>query len=150
MKRIVKDRYKLNNSETKELDRIFDIAGEKCRISYVYAVSLIQSYTYIFFKKITPIEKINKWFYKSYFLEEYKNSNGINFYYMNIAAKYLKEKFNINLNDVKDVLLESLNYAQKKCKEEPFDTLEDYLEYIINKGLEEKAINRVYKWITKE
>ena len=66
MKKVNK-RFKLSNEENKELGRIFNIAGERNRLSYVYAVSLIQSTTFIFFKKHTPVEKINKWFYH-YFL----------------------------------------------------------------------------------
>ena len=148
MKKKVNKRFKLSNEENKELDKIFNIAGERSRISYVYAVCLIQSTIYIFFKKNTPIEKINKWFYKSYFIKEYEKGD-INFYYMNIAANYLKEKYNVDFYKIQDILLAKLNYAQKLAKEDTFETLEDYLEYMVNKGLDEKSLDRVYNWIVK-
>lgn len=148
MKKVNK-RFKLSNEENKELGRIFNIAGERNRLSYVYAVSLIQSTTFIFFKKHTPVEKINKWFYKVYFTREYEKGS-INFYYMNITTSYLKEKYNVDFDKIKDILLAKLNYAQKLAKEGTFETLEDYLEYIVNKGLDEQSLDRVYNWIVKE
>ena len=90
MKKKVNKRFKLSNEENRELDKIFNIAGEKSRISYIYAVSLIQSITFIFFKRSTPVEKINKWFYKVYFIRECEKDS-INFYYINITTNYLKE-----------------------------------------------------------
>ena len=148
MKKVNK-RFKLSNEENKELGRIFNIAGERNRLSYVYAVSLIQSTTFIFFKKYTPVEKINKWFYKVYFTRKYEKGS-INFYYMNITTSYLKEKYNVDFDKIKDILLAKLNYAQKLAKEDTFETLEDYLEYIVNKGLDEQSLDRVYNWIVKQ
>lgn len=148
MKKKVNKRFQLSNEENKELDRIFNIAGEKSRLSYVYAVCLIQSTIFIFFKRSTPIEKINKWFYKVYFIKEYE-SGKINFYYIDIVTKYLKEKYNVDFDKVKDILLAKLNYAQELAKEDTFETLEDYLEYMVNKGLDEKSLDRVYNWIVK-
>lgn len=148
MKKKVNRRFQLSNEENKELDRIFNIAGEKSRLSYVYAVCLIQSAIFIFFKRSTPIEKINKWFYKVYFIKEYE-SGKINFYYIDIVTKYLKEKYNVDFDKIKDILLAKLNYAQKLAKEDTFETLEDYLEYMVNKGLDEKSLDRVYNWIVK-
>lgn len=148
MKKKVNKRFKLSNEENKELDKIFNIAGERSRISYVYAICLIQSTIYIFFKKNTPVEKINKWFYKSYFIKEYEKGD-INFYYMNIAANYLKEKYNVDFYKIQDILLAKLNYAQKLAKEDTFETLEDYLEYMVNKGLDKKSLDLVYNWIVK-
>lgn len=148
MKKRVNKRFQLSNEENKELDRIFNIAGEKSRLSYVYAVCLIQSTIFIFFKRSTPIEKINKWFYKVYFIEEYERGK-INFYYIDIVTKYLKEKYNVDFDKIKDILLAKLNYAQKLAKEDTFETLEDYLEYMVNKGLDEKSLDRVYNWIVK-
>ena len=148
MKKKVNKRFQLSGEENRELDRIFNIAGEKSRLSYVYAVCLIQSTIFIFFKRSTPIEKINKWFYKVYFIKEYERGK-INFYYIDIVTKYLKEKYNVDFDKIKDILLAKLNYAQKLAKEDTFETLEDYLEYMVNKGLDEKSLDRVYNWIVK-
>ena len=95
------------------------------------------------------VEKINKWFYKVYFTREYEKGS-INFYYMNITTSYLKEKYNVDFDKIKDILLAKLNYAQKLAKEDTFETLEDYLEYIVNKGLDEQSLDRVYNWIVKQ
>lgn len=148
MKKKINKRFKLSNRENKELDRIFNAAGEKSRLSYIYAVSLIQSTTFIFFKRSTPVEKINKWFYKVYFIRECEKDS-INFYYINIATNYLKEKYNVDFDKIKDILLVKLNYAQKLAKEDTFETLEGYLEYIVNKGLDEKSLDRIYNWVVK-
>lgn len=141
-------RFRLSNSEEKELNEIFNIAGEKVRLSYVYAVCIIQTFTYIFFKKCTPVEKVNKWFYKVYFLKEY-DKELINFYYMDIASSYLKEKFGVDLNLMINILLEKINYAQTFSGSEVFNTLEEYLEYLVNKGLDRKTLDTVYNWIVK-
>lgn len=148
MKKKVNKRFKLSNEENRELDKIFNIAGEKSRISYIYAVSLIQSITFIFFKRSTPVEKINKWFYKVYFIRECEKDS-INFYYINITTNYLKEKYNVDFDKIKDILLAKLNYAQKLAKEDTFETLEGYLEYMVNKGLDKKSLDLVYNWVVK-
>ena len=69
---------------------------------------------------------------------------------MNITTSYLKEKYNVDFDKIKDILLAKLNYAQKLAKEGTFETLEDYLEYIVNKGLDEQSLDRVYNWIVKQ
>lgn len=150
MKKRVNKRFKLNNEDKQRLGKIFNIAGEEARISFIYAVCIIQTTCFIFFNKQVPIEKINKWFLKTYFTNEAKKGV-INFNYMNIAQLFLKEKYLFDLKSNEQLLLDKVNFSEKQInkRKEPFKNLENYLEYLINKGLDQRTLDKIYYWVVK-
>lgn len=147
-------RFKLDRNQYKDLKKIFLQVGEDCRLSYVYASCIIQTIGYNFYnRKSIPIEKIHKWFLTDYFVNQYVGNSQVDFYYMSIASKFLKQKFNFDLLERHDEVLNRINQRELKVgnKEAPFTDLERYCEYVANRGMKhESDQNEIYNFVVKE
>lgn len=142
-----RDRNDLSKDTVKYLDKIFAIAGEENRMKYIASVVIIQTVSYMMLRKSVDISIINRWFINEYLPSFLTKDNIIDFDYIKIASDYLQRKKLINFNNVEQMLLQRLNDVEIKYSKEQFHNWQEYCEYMINFGLDDRTNDKVYKWI---
>ncbi|MBO4516748.1 hypothetical protein J5751_04960 [bacterium] len=140
MKKINKRIQERFNREKEIIELYFKQMTIQQRTSYMFFVCLIQSVYFYLYNRSFLIENIH-----SYFINHYmKNYNGeISLYWEDMAKSLLKDKANIDLDMIKDGLLDRMS----KLYNQDFKTLEQYIEYQLNKKIDDGTFNKICEFI---
>lgn len=139
----IKKIFKQSSEEYKDLDKLFQAMAEEQRLSYLYAVSLIQTTLWYLFNRTVGIEKIHHFFISDYLINN--NPNDISLHYIDITKYYLKKKNFIDYEKVEPGLIERLSKAYKQ----KFNDIEEYLQFYINKKTDDVTFLKVFNFIKK-
>ena len=142
------DRSKMNAEELRKFKLLFAEASSDLRMEFMCAICSIQVVMYLIKNQKIPSQKIDKWFINEYIQEYLKLDLPINFEHENIIKTYLKNKFLIDFDKYKPIVLNAINEGQRKKKEQVFLTWDKWLEFMINYGYGEKQTQKMYNWIT--
>lgn len=144
------DRSKMNAEELRKFKLLFAEVPADLRMEFMCAICGIQVVIYLVKKQKIPSQKIHKWFINEYIQDFLKLDLNINFDHENIIKTYLKNKFLIDFDKYKPIVLNAINEGQRKNKEQVFLTWDNWLEFMINYGYGEKQTQKIYNWITYE
>lgn len=134
----IQNRFK---KEKELLDICFKQMTPQQRLSYMYFVCLIQTSYYYLFNRTIQIETIH-----SFFLNKYINNckDGIlNLDYKDMAVNFLEKTNHINYNLFENNLI----YKLSKSYKQNFKTIEDYLQYYINKRTDDITFDKINKFV---
>ena len=142
-KRIAR-KFKKGNDEYIFLDKIFNSVDEKTRLSYIYAVCLIQTTYFFLFNRPIEIDKIHHYFLTDYLPKNVDENWVLSFNYLDIGKSYIEEKSGIKYEKFEKRMLERLSrlYNQK------FNNIEEYLEYYINKRTNDETFKKISNFIS--
>lgn len=131
-----------NSEEYKNLDKLFFAMTEEQRLSYIYAVALIQSIIWFLFNRTVGIEKIHHFFISDYAMNDIDK---VSLDYMDIAKYYIKKKNGMDIDKFSDKFIKAVSKAYKK----DFKNIEEYLEFYINDKTDDNTFLKVYNFIKK-
>lgn len=131
-----------NSEEYKDLDKLFLAMTEEQRLSYIYAVALIQSIIWFLFNRTVGIEKIHHFFISDYVMNDIEK---VSLDYMDIAKYYIKKKNGMDIDKFSDKFIKAVSKAYKK----DFKNIEEYLEFYINDKTDDNTFLKVYNFIKK-
>lgn len=135
--------FKKGSEEYNLLDKVFKELNNDQRLSYLYAVSLIQTTLWYLFNRTVGIEKIHHFFISDYLINN--NPNDISLHYIDITKYYLKKKNFIDYEKVEPGLIERLSKAYKR----KFNDIEEYLQFYINKKTDDVTFSKIINFVEK-
>lgn len=136
----IKKIFTKNSEEYKVLDKVFSVMTEEQRLSYIYAVALIQSILWFLFNRTVGIEKIHHFFISDYIMDD---AEKVSLDYMDIAKSYIKKKNGMDIDKFSDKFIKSVSKSYKK----DFKTIEEYIEFYINNKTDDNTFQKVYNFV---
>lgn len=144
---------KLDKNKDKYIKDIYKNLTDDNRLNYVYAVALMQNIMLIILHKNSFTDStLRRFLVNEYIPEQNKLYNQVDLGYMSICRRYINKKYPyINFDLALKVLLEKLNEAEKRLNNTlNFNSIEEYLEFLVNDGLDKKTRNIVYNFVVKD
>lgn len=138
----IKKIFTKNSEDYKDLDKLFSAMTEEQRLSYIYAVELIQSILWFLFNRTVGIEKIHHFFISDYAMNDIEK---VSLDYIDIAKNYIKKKNGIDIDKFSDKFIKAMSIAYKK----DFKSIEDYIEFYINNKTDDNTFQKVYNFVKK-
>lgn len=136
----IKKIFVKNSEEYKDLDKLFSVMTEEQRLSYIYAVSLIQSLLWFLFNRTVGIEKIHHFFITDYAMNDIEK---VSLDYMDIAKYYIKKKNGIDIDKFSEKFCKTMSIAYKKN----FKSIEEYIEFYINNKTDDNTFSKIFNFI---